>query len=272
MLVDATGEQTLPYLAECARRAESLRTIPDNLLFVVGGECSFFLKGFIKGDDIHARIRRFLRLPSLLWLMLTGGRWPGKRLNAYLKLAAATVREHFKGPITYASGSWERVDWRLFDLVGVNYYRDAGNAKTYRRGLQPFFKHGKPVLITEFGCCTYEGAEAKGGAGWTILDGSGPRRKIKGNPRRSEETQARYLGELLELFAGEPLEGVSVYDFAAYYLPCDDNPEWDLDMASYGVVKVLPEGRAAASSADLPWEPKVAFQVVADHYRAMAIL
>jgi len=33
-----------------------------------------------------------------------------------------------------------------------------------------YVRFGKPVAITEFGCCTYAGALAAGGAGWLILD------------------------------------------------------------------------------------------------------
>ena len=77
----------------------------------------------------------------------------------------------------------------------------------------------------------------------------------------------RRLGRLLVV----PLALLAVAT-SAYYLPTDNNPEWDLDMASYGIVKVLPEGRAAANNTNLPWQPKAAFQVVADHYRAMGNL
>ncbi|HEY4366098.1 MAG TPA: hypothetical protein VGN07_02605 [Steroidobacteraceae bacterium] len=266
---EATAEETLPYLAQSARRAEVLRANYGNVLLVVGGECSFFMKGIIPGDDLHARIGKFISPLSLLRHLVTGGRWPGKRLNAYLASAVATVREAFKGPVTYASGPWERVDWRRFDLVGANYYRYAQNAKGYSNGLKKYFKHGKPVLITELGCSTYEGADAKGAIGWRILDGSGPRTRIKGSYLRSEETQARYLDELLGLFADTTLEGVCVFNFVAYNLTYDEDPQWDLDMASYGIVKVLPEGVGSRQRSGLPWVPKMAFRVVADRYRAM---
>ena len=127
-------------------------------------------------------------------------------------------------------------------------------------------KHGKPVAITEFGCCTYEGAEAKGAAGWGIVDTSNARRKIKGGFLRSEDTQARYLTELLDMFLQEPIEGSFVFNFASYNLPTDENPEFDLDMASYGIVKVLPDGEKGATYQDMPWEPKKAFRMVAEQY------
>ena len=135
-----------------------------------------------------------------------------------------------------------------------------------KREIVVITKHGKPVAITEFGCCTYEGAEAKGAAGWGIVDTSNARRKIKGGFLRSEDTQARYLTELLDMFLQEPIEGSFVFNFASYNLPTDENPEFDLDMASYGIVKVLPDGEKGATYQDMPWEPKKAFRMVAEQY------
>ena len=266
LLVEATEEETLAYLAECSGIAEELRQTFSNILLIVGGELSFFMKGILKGEDLYARIRSFISFPGLLRHMLTGRRWPGKRLNAFLAKAVAVVHEHFHGQVTYASGPWEKVDWQLFDLVSVNYYRDAQNARWYRQGLQQYSKHGKPAAITEFGCCTYQGAEAKGAAGWSIVDTSSERRKVKDGFLRSEDTQAHYLGELLDIFRQEPIEGSFVFNFASYNLPSDENPEFDLDMASYGIVKVLPDGEKGTTYPDMPWEPKKAFRIVAEQY------
>jgi len=266
LLVEATEEETLTYLAECSEIAEELRQRFPHMLFVVGGELSFHMKGIVKGEDLYARIHNFASPRGLLWHMLTGGRWPGRRLNAFLAKTVAVVRKRFHGQVTYASGPWEKVDWQLFDLVSVNYYRNAQNAKRYRQGLQRYFKHGKLVAITEFGCCTYEGAEAKGATGWGIVDTSSIPRKIKDGFQRSEDTQAQYLRELLDIFRQEPVEGSFVFNFAVYNLPTDENPTFDLDMASYGVVKVLPAGEKGITYPDMRWEPKKAFQIVAEQY------
>lgn len=266
LLMEATQEETLAYLAECSEVAEKLRQTSPNIIFIVGGELSFGMKGILKGEDMYARIHSFASFSGLSRHLLTGGRWPGKRLGVFLAKAVATVRERFHGQIAYASGPWEKVNWQLFDLVSVNYYRDAQNARWYRQGLQQYYKHGKPVAITEFGCCTYEGAEAKGAAGWGIIDTSNERRKVKPGFRRSEETPARYLAELLDIFQQEPVEGAFVFNFAAYNLTTSDNPEFDLDLASYGVVKVLPDDEKGTIYTDMPWEPKKAFQVVAEEY------
>jgi len=49
--------------------------------------------------------------------------------------------------------------------------------------------HGKPALITEVGCCTYQGA---------IVDYStNPPKQLKGTYVRDEAVQARELTEVL---------------------------------------------------------------------------
>ena len=61
-------------------------------------------------------------------------------------------------------------------------------------------------------------------------------------------------------------KGSFVFNFASYNLPTDENPAFDLDMASYGIVKVLPDGEKGATYSDMPWEPKKAFRIVAEQY------
>jgi len=47
---------------------------------------------------------------------------------AFLAGAAEAVRSQFGGPLTYAAGTWEPVDWSRIDIVSVDAYRDARNA------------------------------------------------------------------------------------------------------------------------------------------------
>jgi hypothetical protein len=53
---------------------------------------------------------------------------------------------------------------------------------------------------------------------------------------------------------------------ARYDLAHRADAERDLDLASYGVVRVL-EGRPGETYPDMAWEPKVAFDVLAEYYR-----
>lgn len=52
-------------------------------------------------------------------------------LNAYLSRLSETARRSFRGPLTYMSLPFEVVDWKSFDFIGVDHYRDAQNKATY---------------------------------------------------------------------------------------------------------------------------------------------
>lgn len=46
---------------------------------------------------------------------------------------------------------FEPVDWDLFDLVGIDHYREARTESHNVGKLQPLLAHGKPVVVTEHG-------------------------------------------------------------------------------------------------------------------------
>jgi hypothetical protein len=48
------------------------------------------------------------------------------------------------------------------------------------------------------------------------------------------------------------------------------DPERDFDAASFGVVRILPPGAAEGPHAELGWEPKAAFEAMAEFGRARA--
>ncbi len=168
-LINAAPAETLDYLRECARAVEPLRARWANVVFVTGTELTFFMKELVLGDTPAERMQTFMKPWRLVKSVIKRGSFE-KNLNRFLGEAAHTVREHFKGRLSYASGAWENVDWSPFDLVGVDYYRDAYTRKNYLARLHQYTLIGKPVVITEFGCCTYAGAEEKGGYGWAIVD------------------------------------------------------------------------------------------------------
>ena len=132
------------------------------MVLVLGCEMSLFAAGFLPGANVYERIA------GIGGARRTRGR-AATSFNAFLAEIAADARARFHGPITYASGVWEDVDWTPFDVVAVDAYRDCNNASTYREDLRRQFRHGKPVVITEFGCCTYRGAADRGGLGWAIV-------------------------------------------------------------------------------------------------------
>ncbi|MFE7424211.1 hypothetical protein [Streptomyces sp. NPDC057545] len=179
--VDLPSDRLLLFFADCARRAEAVRENGAEVVFGAGCEMSAFCGGFIPGDTYGDRLRTMAEA-GLEW-------WHGlglvqERLNAFLMRVAETARAHFGGRITYASAPWEFVDWRPFDLVGVDAYRAAYNADTFRSELRGHLAHGKPVAVTEYGTCAYRGAGERGGAAWQVPHGAVP----------DEDEQVRYAG------------------------------------------------------------------------------
>ncbi|WP_321471828.1 hypothetical protein [uncultured Paludibaculum sp.] len=264
---DADEQQTLAYFSECAKAAEALRLKSPNIVFIAGWELTFFMKGLVLGDTGSQRIEAFMKPWRLLWSAARIGPF-NRNLNRFLAKAAAEVRRHFHGPLTYASGSWEEVDWTPFDFIGLDCYRDAMNKKVFLQNLKKYFTHGKPVVLTEFGCCTYRGAEDKGGYGWAIVDWSAQPPRLKGSFVRDESVQAGYLTELLQVFVDEKAEGAFAFTFVMPKYPHSDDPSLDLDTASYGLVKSYAD-RMGTTYPGLPWEPKQAFDAVARFYREL---
>jgi hypothetical protein len=184
-LHDRNPEQTLEYTIKCAAAAEKLRLRWPQLVFILGCELTWFMQGILAGNNFMERLGNPL---SMWWrLKLLGAH--NKPLNAFLAKAIAAVREVFYGQVTYASAPIEAVDWRLFDFVGLNYYRGKQNRETYAQRLQRHFTHGKPVVITEVGLCTYQGAEDRGGRGFMIVDPKN-QQQLNGDYMRDESLQA----------------------------------------------------------------------------------
>jgi hypothetical protein len=164
---DKSPEETLKYITNAAAVAEKLRKQwPDKLVFLVGSELTLFMQGILKGKNFFERMGS----PLSLWWRLKVLGTHNKLLNAFLAKVNTSVREVFHGQVTYASAPIERVDWSLFDFVCLDYYRGKQNRYSYGQRLERHFTHGKSVIITEMGLCTYQGAEDKGGRGFMIVD------------------------------------------------------------------------------------------------------
>ena len=237
--VDLPADRLLSFFADCARRAEAVRRSGAEVVFVAGCEMSGFCDGFIPGDTYGDRLRTMAEADMEWW----NGLGPvQERLNVFLAQAAETVRARFGGRITYASAPWEFVDWRPFDLVGIDAYRAAYNADTFRSELRGHLAHGKPVAVTEYGTCAYRGAGERGGSAWQVPHDAVP----------DEDEQVRYLTELLDAFEEEGVDTALWFTFAGYSRP------GDADLGSYGVVRMLDETR---------WEPKKVFHAMAARHR-----
>jgi hypothetical protein len=263
---DLTYEQMLGLLADCAERAERLRRQGAEVVLVVGAEISLLNKGFLPGDTLGERMELLADMQRLRALIQE----VPARVNDFLGKVVAVVRERFGGKITYAAMPFEGVDWTPFDIISLDLYRSVEVAHQFAAGIRSLVAQGKPVAITEFGCTTYQGAADKGARSGEIIvwdtDTAMPL-GLDGEYIRDEEEQARYVRELLEIFAQEGVDSAFVFTFVQYPLPHRADPREDLDLASYGIVKVY-DDQFGTTYPDMRWEPKLAFQALANYYRS----
>ncbi|MEU0692870.1 abortive infection protein [Streptomyces niveus] len=250
-LVEGAADATIAYLTEAAEATEKLRLRYGAVDLNVGCELTVFGSGIIPGRT-HGD--RAAKLPDPEWWT----RLPefNAQLNQLLGRAQEAARTHFNGRISYAAGLWEDVDWTGFDFVGLNHYRTAYNSAQYVSGLRKHLRPGKPVLITEFGCCTFTGAGDMGPAGYGIIDWSARPPALNGTYTRDEREQADHLAQQLDIFAAEGVHGAYVFEFIAPK-PYSPDPRHDLDMGSFGLARMNPDGG---------WEPKLSFREVARRY------
>jgi hypothetical protein len=264
--LELTTDEMLSLFADGAARAERLRQRGAEVVFVTGAELSLMNRGFLPGDSTEQRIE-LLSQPHRLREQIGE---VSARVNDFLGRAVALVRGRFGGKITYAAVPLERVDWAPFDIVSMDLYRSAEVADRFAGGVRNLVAQGKPVAITEFGAAGYQGAGERGAHGLEIVEydkDTGPVR-LNGEYVRDEAGQAAYLRELLEVFEAGGIDSAFVFTFALYdhvHRP-DGDPREDLDLASYGIVKVL-ENRHGDTYPDMPWEPKAAFTALAEYHQ-----
>jgi hypothetical protein len=257
--VDASEPEMLHYLGECAQAAEKLRQTSPNVVFVAGSELTLLMNGILEGANFLARLGN-----PANWERIRRGEH-NQPLDDFLAKAASEIRRQFRGPLTYASLPIELVDWRRFDFVGVDHYRAALNRDKYREALKRYLIFGKPVIITEFGCCTYRGSEDQGARGHEVIDFSTNPPHIRGDLVRDEAVQARELVDLIRIFDDVNVDGAFVYTFAMPTFTYSENSKYDLDMAGYGLVKSY-ANTMGTTYPGLPWDPKESFYAVAEYY------
>ncbi|MFE7978846.1 hypothetical protein [Streptomyces shenzhenensis] len=274
-LIDRDLDEIDAYLGEAAVIAEKLRTEGVDIVFVTGCEITFFAKGIFPGESFMDRGA---------WLgshFSFGGEHAGPdeelvqksaELNASLRRFVGTVRKSYHGRVTYSAGSWEFVDWEPFDIVGIDHYRRGESEEEYVGALDRYRRAGKELIVMEFGCCTYEGAAAKGDGGFVILQGTNADGTVAWEngvaPTRSEREQAEYIDRQLELLRGK-VDGAFVFIFSFPTYPVGEGPN-DLDMASFAIVKTYP-AHDARSRQMPPWTPKESFHHVAESLARIAV-
>ncbi|HEY8472609.1 MAG TPA: hypothetical protein VIL37_08230 [Natronosporangium sp.] len=257
--LELTTDQMLELFADCAERAERIRRQGAEVVFVAGAEHCLMNPGFVPGGQFEERVQvlmdrdRAVRLiPEVV-----------ARVNEFLADAVKVIRERFGGKVTYAAVPLERPDWTLFDFISVDFYRSAEIADQFVDGVRALVAQGKPVAITEVGCATYRGAPDLGGRALEAAEfdpHSGLPIRLKDAHERDEPGQAEYLREVLAVFDAEGVDSTFVFAFALHGFPHrpDGDPRDDLDLVSYGIVKLAEDGS---------WQPKAAFAALADSYR-----
>lgn len=182
---DRPQEYALEQLRQTARAAERLRKRHDpEVILVVGCEFMLFTPGIVPGADFYERVKN-LRNPDT--------DWPGihRRFAVYVDKVVTVARQNFGGRITYgAAADLEPVNWKLFDIVGLDYYSYHADPAAHTAELAPFRQWDKPILILEFGCCTFTGAAEKGGMGWNVVDYTKDPPVIPPRVERNEAEQA----------------------------------------------------------------------------------
>jgi hypothetical protein len=257
---DKSQEETLDYLVKAAAAVERLRGYyPQHLVLSAGSELTLFMQGIVEGNTFMERMGH-----PAFWEHIKAGAH-NKPLNAFLRGANEAVRQVFHGKVTYMSVPLETVDWSLFDFVGVDIYREARIKDSYGDLIKRYFAHNKPVILGEFGCCTYQGAEEAGGMGWAILDFGTTSLQLNGEYVRDEGLQARELTDVLSILDGVGVDGAFVFTFVSPTLPYNEDPQYDLDMASYSLVKSYAD-KHGTTYPDMLWEPKESFKAVADYF------
>jgi hypothetical protein len=258
-LGDVPEREILDHLAETGRHGERLRKQGAQVTLAVGCEFWLFVPGIVPGDTVLDRIQN----------LIDGNFDPVKmqrRLNRFTAKAAGVGRSVFRGELSYAAAQDDEVDWNLFDIVGIDYYSYFPRRADYVRELSTYLRWGKPLAITEFGTCTFKGAPEAGGMGWDVVDYAKEPPEVKGDLVRSERVQAAYLTDLLDVFESMNLYAAMAFEFVTADSPHrPDNPRYDLDMASYAIVKPIKD-RPDDPDSDWHWEPKQAFRALARHY------
>ncbi|MFJ9864177.1 abortive phage infection protein [Streptomyces sp. NPDC101165] len=258
-LGDVPERDILDHLAETGRFAERLRRQGASVDLSVGCEFWLFVPGIVPGDTVFERIQNLLdgKVDPVRMQRL---------LDRFTAKAAAVGRSVFHGRLSYAAAQEDTVDWRLFDIIGIDYYSYFPRRTDYVRELRSYLRWGKPLAITEFGTCAYVGAPETRGMGWNIIDQDKHPEEIKGDLVRSERTQADYLVRLLDVFSSLNLYAAMAFEFVALdapHRPCD--PRHDLDLATYAITKTL-EDRPFDPVSPRHWEPKEAFHALARRY------
>jgi len=244
--INENEQQTLKQLRISADEAEKLRRkFKEKLVFVIGNEFTLDTAGLLPQLPVKIHPWRasncigfIFQLKQLLMNRQTLGNVDilnkvekclkniDTKLNRFLKKATNIARERFNGKVTYCAAMWENVKWENydFDYVCVNEYISRKNEETSKKHLLELKKYRKPLVVSEFGCCTYEGAFEYGGGATSMYF------KLEKKPKYSQQEQVRAIKESFKIFKEVGVSGCFYYTLVKPFLG-------RFDILSYGIVK-----------------------------------
>jgi hypothetical protein len=205
--VNESAKRIIDFAKRVQAKSESINR---PFVFVIGNEESIDTKGIFESPTREERKKEIQQ------------RWTQaeyqNRLNNFLGLVLGEVKKVFKGKVTYASGTWEDVDWinLPFDVAGMNHYFN-GDTNWYFRRLYYLQKSGKPIFATEFGCASYEGALQYGGGAYAQREGK----------TYSQQAQSNGIEQTLGLLNGR-VDACFLWKFKIYK---------EDDRGSYGILR-----------------------------------
>jgi hypothetical protein len=268
-LMDRTQPETLDHLAECARLAESARRQGADIRFSIGCTHAMATPGIIPGEKYHDRMANIFPDDDHHFLKPTGGydkQQSAARLNEFLVRAAKISRDNFSGELIYSAGNFEDVDWSVVDYVGLTYYYSHHSSREgHAEEIAGYRRWGKPIVISEYGSPAYAGAADRGMLAFDVIDRSGPVPTVFDGYVRDEQAQADYHLRMLAMFEELGIHSAAMAEFIHPTHPHSDDPRYDLDIASWALVKTVREDYFDWAS-PYRWEPKEAFRAVGRYY------
>jgi hypothetical protein len=260
-LADNSPERTVEYIGEAAAMAETLRRIYGDVTLNAGCEFTLLMGDIVPGTDPLDRINNIITGKATDFPAYS------KRVAEVVSEAAAVARKSFQGQITYAAmaGEWDAINWAELDIVNLDLYLSKDTRATYVEPIRRFQPLGKPIVVGEFGCGCFDGAQDLGGMCWDIVDHYADPPYIQGEYKRNDQVQADYAKTCLDAIMAEGVDGAFWYQFIERGTPkTTDDPKFDVEIASYGVVTPFP-GETDDTGA-MRWEPKPAFHQLANIY------
>jgi len=199
-------DETVDRIARFAPRVRALREASEVIHFMVGHELSLEISGIVPGDNWFERLDYCIKNPD--WMDRVRATFPGMFKDI---IAACEGKYGYK--ISYAAIMYAEIDavpWSdpVFESVGIDADIMPALGVTDERIFSQLSelkrKFGKPVIVPDFACMTYTGADQYDGAVlWKSWE-SGP---------YDEDAQAKFIKSSCDVYNRAKIEGCFYYQY-----------------------------------------------------------